>query len=103
MTLEYKRNSEVRGIRTYRYEPAKELFSKKNADNKCECTDSYRCKYSGLIDLSPCWYKAPLYASVPHFTGEAFDDLRKSIIGMKPDESKHKSFLDLDPITGKRR
>lgn len=88
------------GIKTYRYEPSDDLFMKKNRNNKCDCSDSYLCKYNGIVDLSPCWFKSPLYGSVPHFAGDQFAELRKSIKGLKPDVSKHKSFLDLDPVTG---
>lgn len=100
VTLEYKRDSEVRGISTYRYEPERQLFTRQSANGKCDCSDSFRCKHPGVVDLSPCWYRSPLYGSVPHFAGDQYAELRKSIIGLKPNESIHKSFLDLDPFTG---
>ena len=100
VALEYKRDSDVRGIKTYRYEPVKGLFTRKSADGKCDCSDSYRCKYPGVVDLSPCWYQSPLYGSMPHFSGDEFSELRKSIIGLKPNVSRHTSFVDLDPFTG---
>lgn len=98
LQLEYKRESSVRGIKTYRYEPTNDLF--KSSNSKCYCTESSRCKHDGVVDLSPCWYKAPLYGSVPHFAGDDFKEIRDSIIGLKPDLAKHQSFIDLDPITG---
>ena len=54
---------------------------------------------SGVFDISKCKYGVPIVVSPPHFMGS---DLyyRSAIEGLKPNESRHNFWLDVDPTTG---
>lgn len=43
----------------------------------------------------------PIIASSPHFLGAA-DSVRDAIQGLHPDEIIHRSFMDVEPITGSK-
>lgn len=104
----------VRSIREddipgYRYELGIEQFLKPqlNPDNWCYCKNRSRsindeidqCSMSGLIDLSKCWFGAPIYATKPHFyqidpefrNGSAPTDMR-------PNPLIHESFIHVEPV-----
>ena len=53
----------------------------------------------GIIDVSSCHSKAPIFLSAPHFL-HASPSLSEHITGLNPNESLHESFFDVDPITG---
>lgn len=53
---------------------------------------------SGVFDISKCKFGVPIVVSRPHFLGG--DYYRTVVDGMKPDESKHDFWMELEPSTG---
>jgi len=135
--LTYERDTEVRGIKAYRY-TLPDIFYTSPADapeNACYCTKAgqfdlnefnakflkehinsddpknfvelknlYKksfppqCRLNGILDISHC-KKAPVIVSAPHFyKGDPL--LVHSVEGLKPDASKHKTYVDIEPRTG---
>ena len=45
--------------------------------------------------------KLPIIASSPHFLG-ADPAVRNLIDGLDPDDTAHRSFMDIEPITGRK-
>ncbi|XP_071510540.1 lysosome membrane protein 2-like [Diadema antillarum] len=57
------------------------------------------CPPTGLLNVSECYFQAPVYLSSPHFLyGD--ESLFESVIGMKPDKDEHELAVDIDPLTG---
>uniref|UniRef100_A0A834VJC1 Scavenger receptor class B member 1 n=1 Tax=Sarcoptes scabiei TaxID=52283 RepID=A0A834VJC1_SARSC len=54
---------------------------------------------SGVFDMSQCKYGAPVLFSYPHFL-YAHPNYRENIGGMKPNESRHRFEMLIEPITG---
>ncbi|XP_074598671.1 scavenger receptor class B member 1-like [Brevipalpus obovatus] len=54
---------------------------------------------SGVIDIGPCKFNAPVFLSHPHFLN-ADPIYRDSVTGMKPDPVNHTFWLDVEPTTG---
>ena len=67
-------------------------------ENKCYCL-SEPCLPSGLLDISGCQPKSPLYISWPHFL-HGDPNLRKLVKGLRPDEEKHSFTIDMLPKYG---
>uniref|UniRef100_A0A8C6Y5B0 Platelet glycoprotein 4 n=1 Tax=Naja naja TaxID=35670 RepID=A0A8C6Y5B0_NAJNA len=94
----------VKEIRLYRFVIPLSSFESpvNNPDNICFCTDmetSQNCTLDGILDLSSCKGGKPVYITLPHFL-HANEQLFHHVEGMKPVEEEHKSFLDVEPITG---
>ena len=71
----------------------------KHKPNRCFCPqrDAWGCNRSGLIQLSGCKEGAPVSFSSPHFF-DADPDIISAIDGINPEEGKHKSFIDVEPV-----
>ncbi|XP_053200469.1 platelet glycoprotein 4-like [Panonychus citri] len=54
---------------------------------------------SGILDLGPCKYGAPIYLSNPHFL-DADPIYGHSVTGLKPNRSRHSFWIDVEPTTG---
>ena len=54
---------------------------------------------TGLIDVSACHSDAPIFFSGPHFF-QGSDSLADGIQGLRPNQSLHESFVDVEPMTG---
>ncbi|XP_015787873.1 platelet glycoprotein 4 [Tetranychus urticae] len=54
---------------------------------------------SGIMDLGPCKYGAPIYLSNPHFL-DADPIYASTVEGLKPNRSKHSFWIDVEPTTG---
>lgn len=52
-----------------------------------------------LVDGSSVKIPLPIIASSPHFLG-ADPEVQNAIDGLKPDDEKHRSFVEIEPITG---
>lgn len=94
----------LKGIPVYRFVlPAKAFASPlQNPDNDCFCTEkiiSNNCTYYGVLDISKCKEGRPVYISLPHFL-HASPEIGEPIEGLNPDEEEHKTYLDVEPITG---
>lgn len=54
---------------------------------------------SGVIDLGPCKFGAPIYLSNPHFM-DADKIYRDSVVGLNPVKENHTFWFDVEPTTG---
>jgi lysosome membrane protein 2 len=92
---------EVRGFRGYRFQvPFREVADAKiNTNNSCFCLTPDTCLGSALIDVSPCYYGAPLVLSFPHFYWADKEHLQK-VTGLKPQRALHETFLDINMVSG---
>ncbi|OTF75767.1 CD36-like protein [Euroglyphus maynei] len=75
-----------------------ELFNSTYQSNRCYCLQSKLSKCQGWIDTSPCLGQLQVGSSFPHF----YNSLRrqKTVIGLRPDYSKHIGYLDVEPNIG---
>ena len=56
-----------------------------------------QCRLNGVLDVSYC-KKAPILVSAPHFfKGDAL--LVHSVEGLKPDAKKHRTYVDIEPVS----
>jgi len=75
----------------------------KNADNIGFCPEGI-CAPSGVLNVTSCVYMqtgtaAPVFISQPHFF-QGDQSLSRAVDGMEPNETLHRTFLSLDPMTG---
>ncbi|NWW71688.1 CD36 protein, partial [Climacteris rufus] len=94
----------VKGITLYRFSVPREAFASPTevGDNYCFCTDpviSQNCTLAGVLDISACKDKRPVYISLPHFL-HASEAILNGVEGLSPNEEEHETFLDIEPITG---
>lgn len=97
--LNYINDTKVRGIPTYRFQATPQLFddAKHNPDNKAFC-EKDKCWGKGLLPMSTC-RPGNAFMSWPHFY-EGDPKFAEAIDGLKPDPELHKTFMDVEPITG---
>ncbi|XP_003469862.1 platelet glycoprotein 4 [Cavia porcellus] len=94
----------LKGIPVYRFVlPAKAFASPfENPENECFCTEkviSNNCTSYGVLDIGKCKEGKPVYISLPHFL-HASPDISGPIEGLHPNEEEHRTYLDVEPITG---
>ncbi|NXG17773.1 CD36 protein, partial [Grallaria varia] len=94
----------VKGITLYRFTVPREAFASPTevGDNYCFCTDkviSQNCTLAGVLDISACKAKRPVYISLPHFL-HASEAILHDVEGLSPNEEEHDTFLDIEPTTG---
>ncbi|XP_055926724.1 lysosome membrane protein 2-like [Argiope bruennichi] len=96
--LEYERDVTVHGIKTLRFGMPSNTFatSDLNPANECYCQGSH-CR-SGILPMN-CKKGAPYVISMPHFL-EGDESLQTAVEGINPSPEKHKTFVDVEPITG---
>lgn len=64
-----------------------------------ECFRGDKIHPSGVRDVSKCKQGAPAFISYPHFyLGD--ESYRKGVVGMRPNEAKHRFEINLEPKTG---
>lgn len=99
LTLSYKGPTTYDGISGYRYWGDDTMFDNKDErpDNWCFCP-SGECAPSGAIDVSSCKFGAPAFISFPHFY-HADPSYSEAVEGMKPNESLHQLFIDIEPVS----
>ncbi|EHB13406.1 Platelet glycoprotein 4 [Heterocephalus glaber] len=95
---------DLKGIPVYRFVlPAKAFASPiENPDNDCFCTEkiiSKNCTSYGVLDIGKCKEGKPVYISLPHFL-HASPDISELIEGLSPNEEEHRTYLDVEPLTG---
>lgn len=57
------------------------------------------CEFDGLIDLSKCSKQAQvIFGSMPHFFNSD-PRLLSQVHGMRPNASRHTTFLDIEPVS----
>ncbi|XP_062346817.1 platelet glycoprotein 4 isoform X2 [Cinclus cinclus] len=94
----------VKGITLYRFVVPREAFASpaEVGDNYCFCTDteiSKNCTVAGVLDISACKAKRPVYISLPHFL-HASESVLQDVEGLSPNEKEHETYLDIEPVTG---
>uniref|UniRef100_F7HWG3 Platelet glycoprotein 4 n=1 Tax=Callithrix jacchus TaxID=9483 RepID=F7HWG3_CALJA len=95
---------DLKGIPVYRFVLPPKAFASplQNPDNHCFCTEniiSKNCTSYGVLDISKCKEGRPVYISLPHFL-HASPDVSEPIDGLNPNEEEHRTYLDIEPITG---
>uniref|UniRef100_A0A2K5RN57 Platelet glycoprotein 4 n=1 Tax=Cebus imitator TaxID=2715852 RepID=A0A2K5RN57_CEBIM len=94
----------LKGIPVYRFVLPPKAFASplQNPDNHCFCTEkiiSKNCTSYGVLDISKCKEGRPVYISLPHFLHSS-PDVSEPIDGLNPNEEEHRTYLDIEPITG---
>ncbi|NXC09280.1 CD36 protein, partial [Orthonyx spaldingii] len=94
----------VKGITLYRFTVPREAFASPTevGDNYCFCTEkviSENCTLAGVLDISACKAKRPVYISLPHFL-HASESILHKVEGLSPNEKEHETYLDIEPVTG---
>ncbi|NXM07594.1 CD36 protein, partial [Tyrannus savana] len=100
----FRGKKNVKGITLYRFAVPREAFASPTevGDNYCFCTDrviSQNCTLAGVLDISACKAKRPVFISLPHFL-HASDSILHDVEGLSPNEKEHETYLDIEPITG---
>ncbi|GIY58205.1 platelet glycoprotein 4 [Caerostris extrusa] len=90
----FTKDSSPKDFRTREKYFANEL---ENPDNYCFIRD--QTLPSGVLDISSCQYDAPIYLSFPHFY-LADPYYLKIVHGLQPNSLLHKSYIDVELITG---
>lgn len=95
---------DLKGIQVYRFVLPANAFASpfQNPDNHCFCTEkviSNNCTSYGVLDIGKCKEGKPVYISLPHFL-HASPDVSEPIEGLNPNEDEHRTYLDVEPITG---
>lgn len=86
-----------KGVRTLKFENYGDIFNKYNPNNYCFQTDPEL--KSGVLDVSNCWYGAPVVLSFPHFY-LADSSFLENIDGLSPNKNDHGSHIAAEPVTG---
>ncbi|KAB1275901.1 Platelet glycoprotein 4 [Camelus dromedarius] len=94
----------LKGIPVYRFIVPSMAFASplQNPDNHCFCTEnviSKNCTLYGVLDISKCKEGKPVYISLPHFL-HGSPELAIPIEGLNSNEEEHRTYLDVEPITG---
>lgn len=95
---------DLKGIPVYRFVLPPKAFASpiQNPENECFCTEkeiSKNCTLYGVLDISKCKEGKPVYISLPHFL-HASPEISIPLEGLNPNEEEHKTYLDVEPITG---
>ncbi|XP_046403822.1 scavenger receptor class B member 1-like [Ischnura elegans] len=89
-------------IPAIRFAPPKGVYDSplEQPDHRCFCDPerSY-CPPSGVFNVSPCAYGAPVMISFPHFHG-GHHSLVEHFEGLNPEKKHHEFFLDVEPTLG---
>ncbi|KAF0029945.1 hypothetical protein F2P81_019050 [Scophthalmus maximus] len=104
VSASFEESMDLKGIEVYRYalQPSTLASPAVNPDNRCFCADpktTRNCTLAGVLDIRSCQGGKPIYISLPHFL-HGSEILREAVLGLSPSEEHHKTFLDVEPITG---
>lgn len=90
----------VKGVKTLVFTPPSDVFAspEENSKNVGFC-EPKPCLGSGLLRVTNCRHDAPLVISQPHLC-DADENVTKTISGIKPDPTKHKTRLFIEPNLG---
>jgi len=93
---------DVEGVRLSRFRvPAWALGNASVAGAAAEAAAYGIAGPSGVVDMSACYFKAPILISKSHFL-DASDELRNGVEGLAaPDFAAHGSWLGVEPVTGR--
>lgn len=99
----YKEDSEVHGIKTYRYILGDDNFRAplSSPETSCFCTQREPrrdiCEMNGILDVSSCSDGAPIALSPAHFL-DGDTHLTEDVFGLRPSPEKHEMYLDIEPV-----
>ncbi|OTF70560.1 CD36-like protein [Euroglyphus maynei] len=104
--ITFQEKSSYKGIETYLFSAPNNVLAGRhtNPDNECFCIEEdeelaeKRC-VDGIFDLAGCQNGIPLIISLPHFL-DADPTVVEQIEGLKPDPSKHRPELHIEPTMG---
>ncbi|XP_041970155.1 scavenger receptor class B member 1-like [Aricia agestis] len=99
MPLYFVEEAVMEGVPVYRYNLTENVFDRITNGTDCYAGAPAHPFPDGISDASKCYYNFPLVASYPHFyTGSPPKDTY--VTGLKPDRSKHSSYVYVEPKTG---
>ncbi|KAG8232412.1 hypothetical protein J437_LFUL013984, partial [Ladona fulva] len=102
LPLRYRGPTSKNGIAVDLYTPPEDVFADPSIrpENGCFCPgENGECPPSGLQNIAPCQYEAPVYLSFPHFY-QADPNLLAAVEGLKPDQKKHETYFKIQPKLG---
>jgi len=96
----FEREQAIKGINTLVFTPPSDVFASPDENKKNEgFCEPKPCLGSGLLRVTNCRHDAPLVISQPHLC-DADENVTKSVEGIHPDPSKHKTRLYVEPNLG---
>lgn len=104
VSASFKESMDLKGIEVFRFtlQPNTLASPMVNPANQCFCRDpvvTKNCTMAGVLDISSCQDRKPIYISLPHFLyGSPL--LQEMVKGLNPVEEHHFTYLDVEPTTG---
>jgi scavenger receptor class B protein 1 len=100
LVFEYEQDIDVHGVNGYRYAAGKRAVDNgtKYPENLCYSEGSDDEIPSGVMNISSCRYSSPIFMSYPHFF-DADSSFVEGVEGMNPEQSKHQSYITLEPVS----
>ncbi|CAH1970327.1 unnamed protein product [Acanthoscelides obtectus] len=105
MTLAFQRPDKVKGVNGLRFAVRNDTFDYSRQENQCFCTNKSKealpdtgCLKNGICDLSTCT-GGPVMLSFPHLL-YADPEYIHGVEGLQPNQSKHETFVVLEPLSG---
>jgi len=99
LPFDFEKEVDVLGVKGYRYLAGERMIDNgtKYPENLCYSEGSKDMYPSGVFNISACRFSSPVFMSYPHFYGadEYYLDL---IDGLEPNQSKHESYITLEPV-----
>ncbi|KAG8180255.1 hypothetical protein JTE90_019536 [Oedothorax gibbosus] len=99
LTFNFTGDSEIKGVKTKHFEPDSNIFANGSDNPANSCFDLKGERPSGVLDVSPCQFDAPVFISFPHFH-MADPVYENDINGLSPNGGDHGSYVEVEPITG---
>ncbi|XP_071452331.1 scavenger receptor class B member 1-like [Hetaerina americana] len=101
LILQYQKDVTIgKDLPAIRFQPPLDFLNSTHPENACHCLkNKEKCLPDGLTDMSPCYFNFPIAVSYPHFY-LADPRIQQNVLGMFPDEEKHQSFIDIQPVAG---
>lgn len=97
ITYRYSQSMHFKGMSTVWFQNEADIFSRDNPDNHCFLIDPEL--KSGALDVSNCWYGAPVILSFPHFF-LADTSFLENVKGLSPNRKDHGSHIAVETTTG---
>lgn len=99
LTFKYTGDRTNKGVDSIRFESTDKVFANGSDNPANECFDLKQGRASGVLDVSPCQFDAPVLMSFPHFH-LADPSYLDSINGLSPRVEDHGSHFDVEPNIG---
>ncbi|KAG8180256.1 hypothetical protein JTE90_019537 [Oedothorax gibbosus] len=96
LSFDYEKNKIHKIIISKRFRNTQSIFKDATLN---QCFDQDHELPSGVMDLGPCLFNAPIVLSFPHFY-LADPTYLEYVQGLNPNKTQHESFLDVEPTTG---